>query len=117
MSRRADWSRARRAALDGQSGWRAQRHAADDRCSDLGVQVVTALRERDAWVRECEQRAAAAIERMVRDEGVPVREVVRWCAGELTVPEVTRLRRMVGRPADTADTTTSAEPPARPDPQ
>ena len=61
MSRREDWSRARRTTLAGQSQWRAERKAKDDRCSALGVDVVLALRERDGWVAECEQRAGEAL--------------------------------------------------------
>ena len=50
MGRREDSIAARRAALESQGRWRAQRKEKDDRCSDLGVAVVLALRERDSWV-------------------------------------------------------------------
>ena len=53
MGRREDSIAARRAALESQGRWRAQRKEKDDRCSDLGVAVVLALRERDSCVPEC----------------------------------------------------------------
>ena len=95
MSRREDWSRARRTTLERQSTWRAERKAKDDRCSALGVQVVMALQERDAWVAECEQRAGQALVQLVVGEGLTTTEAVRWCAGEVSVPEAARLRRLV----------------------
>ncbi len=94
MSRREDWSRARRSTLERQSTWRAERKAKDDRCSALGVQVVIALQERDAWVAECEQRAGEALVQLVEAEGLTTTEAVRWCAGQLSVPEAARLRRL-----------------------
>lgn len=95
MSRREDWSRARRTTLQGQSQWRAERKAKDDRCSALGVAVVVALQERDAWVAECEQRAGEALMELVDSEGLTTTEAVRWCAGQVSLPEAARLRRLV----------------------
>lgn len=95
MSRRDDWQRARRAALDGQSSWRAERAAKDERCSRLGVEVAMALRERDAWVAECEQRAGRALVALTGEEGLSSAEALRWCAGSVTGPEAARLRRLV----------------------
>ena len=94
VSRRQDWNRARRTALDGQSTWRAERKAKDDRCSALGVQVALALRERDAWVAQCEHRAGQALAELVEIEGLTAGEAVRWCAGMVTVAEAARLRRL-----------------------
>lgn len=45
VSRRHDWNRARRTALHGQSTWRAERKAKDDRCSASGLHVALALRD------------------------------------------------------------------------
>ena len=94
MSRRQDWNLTRRTALDGQSTWRAERNAKDDRCSALGVQVALALRERDAWVAECEQRAGQALRDLIEVEGLTASEAVRWCAGQVSVAEASRLRRV-----------------------
>ena len=94
MSRRQDWNRARRTALDGQSTWRAERKAKDDRCSALGVQVALALQERDAWVAQYEQRAGHALTELVETEGLSAGEAVRWCAGTVTVADAARLRRL-----------------------
>jgi len=98
MGRRQDWQRARREALDGQSRWRAERAAKDDRCADLGVAVVVALRERAAAVTECEARAGEALRALVEDEGLSASEAVRWCAGAVTVAEAGRLRRLAVKP-------------------
>jgi hypothetical protein len=81
--------------LESQSKWRAERKAKDDRCSALGVQVVMALQERDAWVAECERRAGQALVRLVDSEGLTTTEAVQWCVGEVSVPEAARLRRLV----------------------
>jgi hypothetical protein len=94
VSRRQDWNRARRTALDGQSTWRAERKAKDDRCSALGVQVALALQERDVWVAQCEQRAGQALTELVETEGLSAGEAVRWCAGMVTVADAARLRRL-----------------------
>ena len=117
MGRRQDWQRARREALDGQSRWRAERAAKDDRCADLGVAVVVALRERDAAVTECEARAGEALRALVEDEGLSASEAVRWCAGAVTVAEAGRLRRLAAKPADAPATdggTAAAEDDAAP---
>ena len=111
MSRREDWSRARRTTLDGQSPWRAERKEKDDRCSALGVEVAVALRERDAWVAECEQRAGQALVKLVDAEGLTTTEAVRWCGGQVSVPEAARLRRLV-RSAGVDDG--AATPPVTP---
>ena len=111
MSRREDWSRARRRTLAGQSQWRAERKAKDDRCSALGVDVVVALRERDAWVAECEQRAGEALRKLIDSEGLTTTEAVRWCGGQVSLPEASRLRRLV-RSAGVDDR--AAAPPVTP---
>ncbi|QKE85107.1 hypothetical protein [Arthrobacter sp. NEB 688] len=80
--------------LEGQSAWRAERAAKDARCSRLGVEVAVALRERDTWVAQCEQRAAAALAALTDGEGLSVAEALRWCGGLLSGPEVARLRRL-----------------------
>ncbi|NHA68762.1 hypothetical protein [Phycicoccus flavus] len=112
MSRRDDWQRARRAALDGQSTWRAERAAKDERCSRLGVEVAMALRERDAWVAECEQRAGRALVALTGEEGLSSAETLRWCAGSVTGPEAARLRRLAQAtdPADDVEATHPAVP-------
>lgn len=112
MSRREDWSRARRTTLAGQSQWRAERKAKDDRCSALGVEIVVALRERDAWVAECEQRAGEALRKLVDSEGLTTTEAVRWCGGQVSLPEAARLRRLV---RSAGVDVRAAAPPAAPD--
>ena len=109
MGRRQDWQRARREALDGQSRWRAERAAKDDRCADLGVAVVVALRKRDQAVTECEARAGEALRALVEDEGLSAGEAVRWCAGAVTVAEAGRLRRLAAQPEDAHATDEGAE--------
>ena len=110
MSPREDWSRARRTTLAGQSPWRAERKAKGDRCSALGVDVVVAPRERDAWVAECEQRAGEALVKLVDSEGLTTTEAVHWC-GQVSVPEAARLRRLV-RSAGVDDVESAASPAA-----
>ena len=97
MGRREDSIAARRAALESQGRWRAQRKEKDDRCSDLGVAVVLALRERDSCVVECERRAGEALVALVEEEGLSVRDAVGWCVGAVTASEVARLRRLTSQ--------------------
>jgi hypothetical protein len=56
--------------------------------------VLTALGERDRAARDAEGRAAQALRTMTDGEGLSVREVVEWCGSGVTVPEITRLRRL-----------------------
>ena len=99
MGRREDSIAARRAALESQGSWLAQRKEKDDRCSDLGVAVVLALRERDSYVQECERRAGEALVALVEEEGLSVRDAVGWCVGAVPTAEVAggRGRAWAGR--------------------
>ena len=85
---------ARRAALDVQSKRRRERAERDRRLERLAVDVMVALRERDAAVTEAERRVAQALWTMTDDEGLTVREAVAWCGGGLTAREAARLRRL-----------------------
>ncbi len=94
---------ARRAALDAQSRQRAERAARDRRVEDLALQVLVALHERDEATTDAEQRAGAALTQMIEREGLSAREAVQWCGRELTVRDVTRLRRLAAEPPADAD--------------
>lgn len=84
---------ARRTVLDAQSARRRERAERERRVAALVVDVLVAVRERDAAVAAVEARAGAALERMVQQERLTVREVVGWCAdAALTSREVGRLR-------------------------
>jgi hypothetical protein len=58
--------------------------------------VLTALGERDALVRDAEQRAGQALRTMTGDEGLSLRDAVDWCGSGITVREITRLLRLDG---------------------
>ena len=84
---------ARRAVLDAQSARRRERAERAQRVKVLVVDVLVAVKERDAAVGSAEARAGDALDRMVQRERLTVREVVEWCAdGALTSREVARLR-------------------------
>ena len=85
---------ARRAAAEAQSRLMQARLERDRRCAALGVQVVAALRERDALVQRYERQAGEALRALVVDEGVGAAEATQWCAGSVTTREVARLRRL-----------------------
>jgi hypothetical protein len=87
---------ARRSALNAQAVLRKQRGDRERRLEALAVEVLTALGERDGAVRDAELRAGGAQLAMTDDEGLSMREAVKWCGSGLTMREVTRLRR----PAD-----------------
>ena len=85
---------ARRAAAQAQASLMRARLERDRRCAALGVQVVAALRERDALVQRQELLAGEALRALVVDEGVGAAEATQWCAGSVTTREVARLRRL-----------------------
>ncbi|RYV50986.1 hypothetical protein [Pengzhenrongella frigida] len=88
--------RARRTALDAQARMRARRAEQERRRDALGVEVITALAERDAVVSVCEARAGAALVKLTEREGLNLTEAVEWCGGAelLTVREAARLRQL-----------------------
>lgn len=73
---------------------RRERAERDRRVEKLAVQVLTALGERDATISVTEQRAGAALEAMIVDEGLTVFEAVQWCAGAIKHRDATRLRQL-----------------------
>ena len=95
VSKHAARQAARRAAATAQARLMADRLERDKRCAALGVQVLTALRERDRLVEQQERAAGEALQLLTGHEGVSVADATRWCAGAVTAREVTRLRRLV----------------------
>ena len=91
---------ARRAAAQAQATLMRARLERDRRCAALGVQVVAALRERDALVQRYERQAGEALRALVVDEAVGAAEAAQWCAGAVTTREVARLRRLAERTPD-----------------
>ena len=81
--------RVRREAREAQARMRQDRKAREKRLSALGVEVMVALRERDA----AEQKAGKALQRMVDQEGLLLRETAAWCGEELSQAEARRLMR------------------------
>jgi hypothetical protein len=94
MSQHAMRQAARRSALDAQAVLRKERAEREHRLEKLAVAVLTALGERDAAVRDAECSAGAALQTMIDDEGLSVREAVELCGSSVTVREVTRLRQL-----------------------
>jgi hypothetical protein len=64
MSQQSVRQAARRSALDAQAVLRKERAARERRLEGLAVAVLTALAERDALVRDAEQRAGQALRTM-----------------------------------------------------
>ena len=115
LSKQAARQAARRAAAAAQARLMQDRLERDKRCAALGVQVLTALRERDRLVEQAEHVAGQALQLLTVGEGVSVAEATQWCAGAVTAREVTRLRRLAERPR--ADHDMTREWPARRRPQ
>lgn len=99
---------ARRAAIASRGRRRQQQAERDKRLDVLVVQVVVALRERDA----AEQRAATAV-RAMTSHGLTTAEVMAWCDGELSSRDLARLRQ-VSSPPPTPDEATAGRPATRP---
>ncbi len=94
---------ARRAAAEAQASLMRQRLERDRRCAALGVQVLSALRERDDVVARFERRAGDALRALVVDEGVGAAEAAQWCAGSVTTREAARLRRLAQAATDAGE--------------
>jgi hypothetical protein len=69
MSQQSVRQAARRTALDAQAVLRKERADRERRLESLAVAVLTALGERDALVRDTEQRAGQALRTMTDKEG------------------------------------------------
>ena len=96
MSQQSVRQAARRSALDTQAVLRKERADREHRLEALAVVVLAALAERDAHVRDTENRAGQALWTMTEDEGLSVREAVNWCGSRITVREISRLVRLGG---------------------
>ena len=94
MSQQSVRQAMRRSALDARAVRRKERAERERRLEGLAVEVMTALGERDAAVRDAERRACAALQTMTDEEGLSVRETAEWCGSGVTVREITRLRRL-----------------------
>src|SRR5215217_5795379 len=96
MSQQSVRQAARRSALDTQAVLRKERADRERRLEALAVDVLTALGEGGALVRDTERRAGQALRTMTDDEGLSLREAVDWCGSGITVREITRLLRLSG---------------------
>ena len=94
---------ARRAALDASSKRRRERAEREKRLEDLAVQVLVAIRERDAAMADADRRAGQALREMTKDDGLSVREAVEWCGKELSTREATRLCRLAAADGEVGD--------------
>ncbi len=99
---------ARRAAIASRGRRRQQQAERDKRLDALVVEVVVALRERDA----AEQRAASAVRAMIT-QGLTTAEVMAWCDGELSSRDLARLRQ-VSSPPPTPEEATAGRTATRP---
>src|SRR4029453_12100575 len=81
---------------DAQAVLRKERADRERRLEALAVGALTALAERDALVRDAEQRAGQALRTMTEGEDLSVREAVDWCCIGVTMREITRLVRLAG---------------------
>ena len=88
---------ARRSVVDAQAERRRQRQEREDRIATLAIEVNVTLASGRAALNKAEVAAGMALAQMLA-MGMSVGEVVEWCASDLTVKDVTRLRRI----ADTA---------------
>lgn len=85
---------ARQAAIAAQARRRAKTAERDKRLDAAAINLMVALRERDAL----EQRAGVAIRGMLV-EGLTLADVVTWTDGETTLREATRLADLTTREA------------------
>ena len=94
MNRQQIRQAARKQALEGQEGRRRERAAQDKRLEALAVDVLVAVAERDAAIREAEQRAGVAV-RSMQGEGLSASVVAQWCGDTVSPHEVRRLAHLI----------------------
>ena len=92
---------ARRAVLDAQAERRRVRQEREDQLMGLAVAVNVALATGRTALEKAELVAGQALEQMV-GMGVSVAEVVEWCAGNITVKDVARLRQVAAAQPEAA---------------
>lgn len=90
MGQAAVRQEARKSVLEAQAEMKAERDKREKRLSGLGVDVVVALRERDAAVLRCELQSGRALRKML-DEGLSMKEALQWCGPEVGRREAGRL--------------------------
>lgn len=71
-----------------------ERRKKEKRLSGLGVDLMTALEERDATVARLDAQAGTTLRKMTDDEGLTLREALEWCGSGLTRAEAARLRKI-----------------------
>lgn len=93
MGQAAVRQEARKSVLEAQAEMKAERDKREKRLSGLGVDVVVALRERDAAVQRCELQSGRALQKML-DEGLSMKEAMQWCGPEVGRREAGRLIKL-----------------------
>ena len=90
---------ARRSVVDAQAERRRQRQEREDQIAALAIEVNVTLASGRAALNKAEVAAGMALAQMLA-MGMSVGEVVEWCASDLTVKDVSRLRRIADTAAD-----------------
>lgn len=85
-----------------------ERRKKEKRLSGLGVDLMTALEERDATVARLDAQAGTTLRKMTDDEGLTLREALEWCGSGLTRTEAARLRK-IGADAGGAEASQAGE--------
>lgn len=71
-----------------------ERKKKEKRLSGLGVDLMTALEEREATVARLDAQAGATLRKMTDDEGLSLSEALEWCGSDLSRTEAARLRKV-----------------------
>lgn len=104
MGQAAVRQEARKSVIEAQNAMKAERDEREKRLSALGIDVVVALRERDAAVQRCELQSARALHKMLA-EGLNLKEALQWCGPQITRREAGRLIKL----AEESDSTSADE--------
>ena len=96
MSSNKDKVAARRAIQEAQAERVRQRREREAQLEQLAVQVGASLASGRRALAEAEIAAGRALNVMVGEFGLGVREIQEWCAVELAAREIGRLRRAAG---------------------
>ena len=108
MGQAAVRQEARKSVLEAQAEMKAERDKREKRLSGLGVDVVVALRERDAAVLRCELQSGRALRKML-DEGLSMKEALQWCGPEVGRREAGRLIKQAEQAKQTEESPQQGE--------
>lgn len=103
MSSNTDKIAARKAIQQAHTERVRARRERETQLEQLAIQVGASLASGRRALAEAEVAAGRALNAMIDQHGLGIREVQEWCAVELAPREITRLRRVADEAGETSE--------------